>query len=115
MDLRPPLRIALRVFGVPATVEVAGQTPVETSVIWILTQMDRAPAGSEFQRIEPVRIAVVDKTAVPTLPRGSVIDAPERAGDTVASWEVDGPWATDPTVHPDEHRVLVLPKMAVPT
>lgn len=115
MDLRPPLALAMHVFGVPATVTVGGQDPVDTSVVWILTQMDRAPAGSEFARLERARVGVISKDDVPALPRGSIIEAPERFGGPVESWEVDSPWSADPTVHPDEHRVLVLPRMAVPT
>lgn len=81
-------------FGVPATVTrrlPLEETPITTTIIWSTWLTDDAVTGSDLQRREPRRVVTVRLDQVPSLPRGSIILAPEVAGGIVKRWRVDGP------------------------
>lgn len=79
-------------FGVPATVTRPdpNDTPVATTIVWGSWLTEDALGGSQVQRREPKRVLSVRLDQVPTLPRGSVIEAAEVAGGTSKRWRVDG-------------------------
>jgi hypothetical protein len=82
MDARVAFEPLLDAFGVPATVTrpAPDNDPIETVGIWLLPHNMDEPIASGFQRREPVRVFALSKDAVPTLPRNTRIEAPERAG-----------------------------------
>ena len=107
-DYRPLMAALLRAFGVAATVTrpAPDDEPIVTEGIWVpLGTMDM-PEGGDWQRIEGLRCLAFDVDAVPTLPRGTLIDAPERKGGTVRTWIVDG--AAQPHgIDADQVKVIV--------
>lgn len=82
----------LRAFGVAATVTrpAPNQAPIATTGVWVPLDSVRVPEGSPWTREEQLRCMAFDVDEVPTLPRGSLISAPERRGGTAQTWIVDG-------------------------
>lgn len=107
-DLRVPVDPILDAFGVPATVTrpAPDGTPITTTAVWIDPSMLDVPASEDFQRREPRRLLALPVGAVPTVPRGTIVTAPETLGATSQDWRVDVLVASDL----DFHRVLVLPE-----
>ena len=100
-DLRPSLDPAFSAFGVPATVTPAGGVAVETIVIGqapfqLVQEATADPAITDYRRRVAVR-----RSAVPLLPVGSTILAPEGfvLGATPTSYTVDLVEDLDPEVH----------------
>jgi len=99
------------VFGVPATV-VRPQpdiVPISATVIWVTEGLaqpltDVGPRESSIQMREPFRVMALKVSEVPTVPRGTVIEAAQPGG-TVRKWIVDG----TELVTADERRVIVVP------
>lgn len=111
-DLRELVRdVNFNVHGVPATVTrpYPDDTPIETSVIWLQPITNDVPVGVDFQRREPERVLGIRLDEVPTVPRGSVILAPERVGSVVSRWRVDALASLDA----DHGRYVVVPYPAV--
>lgn len=106
-DIRVPLGPIFDAFGVPATVTrpAPDDTPIETTGVWVSPAVLDVPAGFDLQRADRRRLLSLRRDEVPTVPRGTVIEAPERDADDVASWRVDGIEAMDA----DQVRVLVVP------
>jgi hypothetical protein len=106
MDARVDFEPLLEAFGVPATVTrpAPDDDPIDTVGIWLLPHNMDEPIASGFTRREPIRVLAVCKDVVPTLPRGTRIEAPERAGGDVLRWVVD---ATD-FDDADHTRALVV-------
>ena len=79
----------LDAFGVTVTVTrpFPDQAPIVTRGAWIAA-FDDGPGGSLQQRGGRRRVLVLDRTAVPAVPRHTTIDAAE-AGGTVKRWRVD--------------------------
>jgi hypothetical protein len=77
-------------FGVPATVTVRLQSPISTRVIWVI---EPAPEdlnlALDHQRLDPRRIAALDRTAVSKVPVGTKIEAPEKSGGATKIWRVE--------------------------
>lgn len=94
-------------FGVPATVTrpAPDDTPIETTVIWISPAMIDGPAGFDLQRADRRRLLALRRDEVPTAPRGTLIDAPERDGDETLKWRVDSMDSVDA----DQIKVIVVP------
>ena len=90
--------------GVPATVTLPSGDPVSAQVLWMTLATDDMPVGLSVQRREPRRVAVLRRADVPAVPRGTLIVAPERVGDPLKAWRVDG---TD-RIEVDQTRVLVV-------
>jgi hypothetical protein len=106
MDARVAFEPLLDAFGVPATVTrpAPDNDPIETVGIWLLPHNMDEPIASGFQRREPVRVFALSKDAVPTLPRNTRIEAPERAGGDIRVWVVDSADFDDP----DHTRALLV-------
>jgi hypothetical protein len=94
MDLAPLRALALEVnfsvFGVDATVTLAGADPIATTGVWAQPSTADMPVGGEFQRREPRRVLVFRVADVGTLPRGTTILAPEYGSAVERTWRVDG-------------------------
>lgn len=92
--------------GVPATVTrpFPDETPIVTRGIWLTPITENAPGGTDFQRREPYRVMALSRAEIPTIPRGSLIDAPEKSGDATQTWRVDGYERQEA----DQHRVVVI-------
>jgi hypothetical protein len=106
-DLRPDLAIPFATFGVPATVTVPGESPVQTSAIWL------SPVAIDTQGVlthttEPLPCLSLMRSDVPIVPRGTAIAAAERIGGPVLSWVVEAILGKTA----DEVRVIVIPAAA---
>jgi hypothetical protein len=91
--------------GVAATLTLPNQDPVDTTVIWQATPLEEdRPTGTDFQRREPRRVLSLPRGVSSSLPRGSIIEAPDAFGGPVKAWRVDGLAAGDTSVW----RVIVV-------
>lgn len=100
-----PLEPIFAAFGLAADVTTPdAESPITTTVVWSSVETDDVPGGSAFQRREPLRVAGLKRSEVPTVPRGTLIVAPEVLGGAVKTWRVDG---TD-RVDVDMVRVIVM-------
>ena len=101
------------VHGVPITVSrpTLDEVPVATRGIWVLPQTDGMPGGNDFQRHEPVRVMAISRDAISSVPRGTVILAPERAGTFERQWRVEG---VD-RIEADHVRVVLVPDFELET
>ena len=112
-DLRPPIAAALTAFGVAATVTrpAPDDTPIVTTAIWV--PPDRRSRSdevyeyrNELARRQAERLVLgLPRSAVPTLPIGTVIAAPLVSGATSQTWRVEEHERDEP----DEWRVVVVP------
>jgi hypothetical protein len=90
--------------GVDATVTPTGSDSIVTRGIWVTPTAEDVPSGLDFQRREPRRVMALSRDAVPRLPTGSRISAPERDGGPVRDWRVDGIERDEA----DHRRVIVI-------
>jgi hypothetical protein len=97
---------AFSTMGVPAVVTrpSPSDAPIETSLIWVNVETQSEPGAAEFVRRERVRIAVLDRDDVPTVPKNTRIVAAEREGGPERTWRVDGIDRSEP----DQMRVIVV-------
>jgi len=106
MDLRPTFRAALDAFGaLPAVVTLPDLDPVTTEALWLPPVTVEVPAGNDFHRMELRRVLALSRTAVPQVPRGTVVIVAESAGEDPTAWQVDG----IDSIHYDHTRALVVP------
>jgi hypothetical protein len=87
------LGINQAVHGVGATITrpAPDNTPIAATVIWVVEPVgDSQPYGADFRKVEPRRTLMVPKADVPTMPRGTVIVAPEVDGESNKTWQFDG-------------------------
>jgi hypothetical protein len=107
-DLRPEVRACFDAFGVPAVVTrpAPEETPVATTIVWFTPAMEDVPSGGGFGRRDTRLMLAVMRSEVPTLPRKTLIDAPERLGAPVRRWRVDAIDLDDV----DEIRAIVVPE-----
>lgn len=105
-DARVPMAVVLSAFGVAVTVTrpAPDDTPIETTGAWVTPINDNYPVGPEFQRRHRRQVLVLSRDEVPTVPKGTLIDAPARDGDDERRWRVDGIDEEDA----DHFRVLVV-------
>lgn len=111
LDLRPSMAPSLEAFGVAITVTRPSPSTgsVATTGIWISPLVEVRPFGTELQRRDPRQVLAVLRTAaLPELPRGTTILAPDQAGAAVRTWRVDG----YDRVEVDELRVILVPVVA---
>jgi len=98
----------LEAFGLPATVTrpAPDDTPVPSTGFWLPARRDDQPvAATGYQRVDPRRRFVLPRdAALPTLPTGSEVVAPEREGEVAKTWRVD---EHDDVADPDCWRVLL--------
>lgn len=92
LDLRPPIASFFTAFAVAVTVTrpAPDNTPIATSGIWLTPLAETFPHGTDFQRRDPRRVMALRRSAVPTLPRGTVVSAPEVLSGANKTWRVDG-------------------------
>lgn len=107
LDLRVPFAVCQEAFGVPGTVTrpAPDNTPISTDVVWVAPAALEAPQGGEFQRKTASRVLAIAKADVPTVPRGTLVEAAEAAGGAVLTWHVDETERIDA----DHVRVKVRP------
>jgi hypothetical protein len=104
------LNLTNQVGSVPATVArpAPDDAPIATRGIWVTSPLEESRAyGQDFQRRDPRRVFVMPKSAVPTLPRGTIVTAAEVEGGTSKTWRVDGLDALDV---PEQWRAIVIEK-----
>jgi hypothetical protein len=100
------LNATFSAIGIPARVTPVGASQaIVTSAIWLGTVAQEFPSGGELQRREMKRVVAFQRSAVPTLPRGSVIVGAEREGGVDETWRVDALELLDPV----QLRVVVIP------
>lgn len=107
-DLRVPVAPLLTAFGLAITVTrpAPDNTPIATTGIWVGGWVaETQPYGADFRRREPRRRLDVVRAAVPTMPSGTLIAAPEVKGGAVKTWQFEG--FTDEQDDPDFWRVFV--------
>lgn len=94
-------------FGVAVTIErpTLDAEPIEATGIWLTPRTEDVPVGTEFQRRERRRVMALRATAVSSVPRGTVINAPETEGGTIRRWRVDGIDSQEP----EQVRVVLVP------
>ena len=97
----------LTAHGVPITVLRPTQDadPIATRGIWASSFSQSVTSGMEFQRRDQVRVMAISRDVFATLPRGTIIQAPERVGSATVQWTVDG---TD-RIETDVIWVVVVP------
>ncbi len=100
------LETNISAFGVDAVVTrpYPDDDPISTQVIWVTPEMDAAPNGFEVNRNEPRKILAIPRADVPTLPRGSLISAPEHQDASPQRWRVD----SFDREEPEHWRVVVV-------
>lgn len=79
--------------------------PISTRGIWLTTLTEDVPSGPTLQRREPTRTMALSRAIVSSVPRGTLIEAPEKSGDPVQTWRVD----TIERLEADHVRVVVMP------
>lgn len=111
MDLRVGFDVIAGTFGVPATVTVPGLPVISTTAAWVPSQTDDYPEAFSTRgdkspkRREPRRVLALSRAAVPSIPIGALISAPEQRGGAICAWRVDG----FDRLEPDVVRVVVVP------
>lgn len=93
--------------GLAITVAVpdVDETPIETTGIWLTPVTDDVPTGAEFRRRDVRRVMALSKSDVDSVPRGTIIMAPESSGGTTQRWRVDG----IDRVEAEHLRVVLVP------
>lgn len=99
------LDVTFATIGVAATVTrpAPDDAPIETTVVWN-TALHEDVGGLGLARREPRRVLAVRRSAVSTVPRGTVIVAPLMSGGDAQVWRVDG---TDRLLDDVAHVVVV--------
>ena len=105
-DARVPVDEYFSAFGLPATVTRPNLDPITgTAIVWISPLTISSPEGAALQGASPQRLLVVRRDQVPTLPGGTVIEAPEAETGELLEWKVDSVVA----IELELIRALVLP------
>ena len=93
--------------GVPVTVTwiEPGVAPITTRGIWDQMLDEAMPYGTDLQRSEPRRQMALSRTVLASVPRGTLISAPERTGGVAKTWKVDGLGHSTPEMW----RVILVP------
>lgn len=103
-DHRVPLDPIFEAFGVAATVTrpFPDDTPIVTTGVWDTGVTDTI--GVDLKRRESRLVFGLRRDEVPTVPRGTLIEAPPMRGGAVQTWRVD---ATDRVMTDLTHVVVV--------
>lgn len=102
-----PIATVMAIFGVSATVTrpFPDETPVATTAAWVPAPAEGQPYGTDLRKIDGRRVLALPRdAALPTLPRGSLIAAPEQADGEMLTWRIDEHLAPSDI---DEWRVWV--------
>jgi len=99
------MSVVMRHFGLPATVTRPHEPAITTTVAWVPPLTEEHPSGATAaRRRESRKVLAVRRDQVPTVPRGTVIVAPEELDGTDETWRVDG---VEHEEH-DHYRLVVL-------
>lgn len=92
--------------GVDVTVQLPdASAAIDTRGIWLTTDFAESPIGADWPRHTARRTLVLTRAAVPAIPIGTIVVAPERPGIDPTRWRVDG----YDMQRADHHRVTVVP------
>ena len=107
-----PLDEYFEAFGIPATVTPPGSDAIEATGFWVSPLTEDMPAGLDLTRRELRRVLALRRSEVPSVPRGTYIDAADIGSDTATRWRVDG----FERVEADHLRVIVVsdPEAVIP-
>jgi hypothetical protein len=84
----------------------ASTTPIETTGIWLTAPLaEQRPFGTDFQRNQPRKVMVLAKSDFDSVPRGSIVVAPETQGGANKNWRVDGYYEPNEA---DHWRVILI-------
>lgn len=92
IDTRPDFGDAQSVMGVAGVIRrpEPDSTPIDSVVVWLTHQSLLTPdQGMRIGRREPSRTACISRVDVPTVPRGTILEAPEFEGADVRRWKVE--------------------------
>lgn len=76
--------------AIMVTLPDVDETPIETTGIWLTPVTDDVPTGLDFRRRDVRRVMALSKGDVDSVPRGTIIMAPESSGGPTLRWRVDG-------------------------
>ena len=93
------------ILGVPATVTVPGNDPVETRIIWLTPNSEGSPEGTQLQFAEAKPAMAIRRDDVPALVLGTLVEVAPHNLDAPTAWEVD----SIEKVEQEHVRVLVVP------
>ena len=91
--------------GVAVTLKPAIGLPISTSGIWLPSLLEDPPVGRDYNRREPRRVMALRRDQVASVPRGTLLTAPETISGTARDWQVD---AVD-EIRGDHIRVILQP------
>lgn len=83
-------------FPITVTRPVPNDTPITTRGLWLRPLTEGQPYGTDFRNVQPRRTLVLPKAqvgslpGVPSVPRGTIIAAPEKMGGANVNWRIDG-------------------------
>lgn len=108
------LDATFNILGVPITVTrpAPDDTPIVTTGVWLERPLEEPRAfGQDFQRLDARKVLGIIRTStLQSVPRGTMILAPELEGTIDKTWQVDG---YSNAVEPDLLRVLVVQKQTI--
>ena len=78
--------------------------PADITGLWMTHTLEESGGGT-FKRGEIRRVIALRRSDLPTVPRGTILQAPERDGRPIMRWLVDG----HELMEADHHRVVVIP------
>lgn len=106
-DSRPSLTAALAAFGLTgATVTRPNAAAIiGVTVMWVSPSVGVGPVGMDLQAVSSRRVMVLPRSTVPTLPKGTVVVAPEYDGGALRVWVVD----EFAQIEYDHWRAVVVP------
>ena len=99
------LDVSFGVHGVSVTVTRPSEAPIATAGIWLQPLEDQRPFGTDLQRREPRRLMALRRDAVASLPRGTLVSAPETDGGSTKTWRVD---EIEQAVDPQTWRIALV-------
>ena len=83
--------VAAHGVAVTVTRPAPDDVPVATTGVWRRTPQESMPVSTDFRRAEPRKILQVPRTAsLPTLPRGSIVLAPDETDGVDKTWQIEG-------------------------
>lgn len=97
-------------FSVPATVTPPDAVAIETRGVWVTSTTESRPGFGDLSKREQIRVLALKRVDVPTVPRKTLIEAPETEAGAVLRWRVDG----FETLEADCIRCVVVPAEDTP-
>ena len=94
----------IRAFGLPVTVTLPYADDIVTRGIWLTPRTEEIPSGGGVQKTNARHVLALRRDEVPSVPRGTIIVAPEQAGGADQTWRVDGV----ESIEGDHYRVSLV-------